>query len=49
LPALAAPIRECHGAAGQTQDWSAGMRTKLAGRLSALLEAKLQFIKEMPL
>ena len=49
LSALAAPIRDCQAAAAQVQDWSAGMRTRLADRLFALYQAKLQFIKEMPL
>jgi hypothetical protein len=49
LPALAAPVRDCQAAAAQFQDWSASMRTRLADRLATLYQAKLQFIKEMPL
>ena len=49
LPALAAPVRDCQAAAAQFQDWSATMRTRLADRLANLYQAKLQFIKEMPL
>jgi hypothetical protein len=48
LPALATSITESQ-AGTEVQDWSSGMRVKLAQRISTLYQAKLQFIKEMPL